>query len=291
MKLARFRYQDRQGIGIVDGKTIIDCSGAHASLQTIPDILQAGEAGRRRLQALADDNAPRYQLDKVDLLAPIPRPGKFLCVGLNYMDHIEETGAKQPEYPKIFNKQITCVNGPGAHVDIPRVSGKVDYEGELGMVIGRRCRHVSREQAPEVIGGYLIVNDVSVRDWQVHSSTWTMGKSFDTHGPTGPWLVTADEIGDPHRLDVKTWVNEDLRQDTNTRHLLFTCYYLVEYLSTAFTLEPGDIIATGTSGGVGFKMDPPAWLKDGDTVRIEIEDIGVLENRFGAESEDSAFIE
>jgi len=291
MKLARFHYEDRQGIGIVDGDSIIDCSSADATLQTIPDILQAGARGRARLQSLADGNAPRYPLDQVTLLAPVPKPGKFLAVGLNYLDHIEETGAKQPERPTIFNKQTTCVNHPGAPVHIPRVSHKVDYEGELGMVIGRRCRHVSRDQAPEVIGGYVVVNDVSVRDWQVHSPTWTMGKSFDTHGPNGPWLVTADEIGDPHRLDLKTLVNGEVRQDTNTRHLLFDCYTLVEYLSTAFTLEPGDIITTGTSSGVAFKMDPPPWLKAGDTVRIEIEDIGVLENPFLDEPEDTTFIE
>ena len=289
MKLARFRTGDREGIGIVQDNEILDCSDAGEGLGTIPDILQAGEEGRRRLQAAAGGRS--YALEEVALLAPVPKPGKFLCVGLNYLDHIEETGAKLPERPKIFNKQSTCVNDPGAPVHIPRISDKVDYEGELGMVIGRRCRHVTKDQAAEVIGGYLIVDDVTVRDWQVHSSTWTMGKSFDTHGPTGPWLVTADEIGDPHRLDLKTWVNGELRQDTNTRNLLFNCYVLVEYLSTAFTLEPGDIISTGTSSGVGFMMDPPVFLKAGDVVRIEIEDIGVLENPFIAEPEDTIFIE
>lgn len=291
MKLARFHIEDNQSIGIVDGDSVIDCSSADASLQTIPDILQAGERGRSRLQSLAGGNAPRYPLDQVTLLAPVPRPGKFLAVGMNYLDHIEETGGKPPRYPKIFNKQSTCVIGPDEPVHIPRVSGQVDYEGELGMVIGRRCRHVTKEQAPEVIGGYLIVNDVSVRDWQVHTSTWTMGKSFDTHGPTGPWLVTADELGDPHRLELKTLVNSELRQHTNTRNLLFDCYTLVEYLSTAFTLEPGDIIATGTSSGVAFMQEPPPWLKAGDTVRIEIEDIGVMENAFVDEPEDTTFIE
>jgi 2-keto-4-pentenoate hydratase/2-oxohepta-3-ene-1,7-dioic acid hydratase in catechol pathway len=164
----------------------------------------------------------------------------------------------------------------------------VDYEGELGIVIGHRCRHVPKERAAGVIGGFLVVNDVSARDWQAHSPTWTMGKSFDTHGPTGPWVVTADEVGDPHRLAIRTWVNGELRQDSNTRHLLFNCYDLVEYLSTAFTLEPGDIIATGTSGGVGFKMSPPCYLEPGDTVRIEIEAVGVLENAVVAEPVENA---
>ena len=159
------------------------------------------------------------------------------------------------------------------------------------MVIGRRCRHVTSLEAPGVIGGFLVVNDVSVRDWQAHSATWTMGKSFDTHGPIGPWVVTADELGNPHGLDIRTWVNGELRQNSNTRHLLFNCYDLVAYLSTAFTLEPGDIIATGTSGGVGFKMSPPSYIGVGDTVRIEIQGIGVLENPVTAEPADSAFIE
>lgn len=291
MKLALFQTGNRHGIGIIQDNEIIDCSDITDLPDSIPAILQAGDEARRQLDTVVKGNTPRYDLEAITLLPPVPRPGKFLCVGLNYLDHIEETGNQPPEYPTIFNKQSTCVIGPGASIEKPRVSDKLDYEGELGMVIGRRCRHVPKERAHEVIGGYLVVNDVSVRDWQSHSPTWTMGKSFDTHGPTGPWLVTNDEIGDPHRLDVKTRVNDELRQDTNTRHLLFTCYDLVAYLSTAFTLEPGDIIATGTSSGVGFRMEPRGYIKAGDTVRIGIEGIGTLENPVVEEPEDSAFIE
>lgn len=291
MKLALFQTGNRRGIGIIQDNEVIDCSDVVDLPDSIPAILQAGDEARRQLDAVIKGNTPRYDLEAITLLPPIPRPGKFLCVGLNYLDHIEETGNRPPEYPTIFNKQSTCVIGPGASIEKPRVSDKLDYEGELGMVIGRRCRHVPKKRAHEVIGGYLVVNDVSVRDWQSHSPTWTMGKSFDTHGPTGPWLVTNDEIGDPHRLDVKTRVNDELRQDTNTRHLLFTCYDLVAYLSTAFTLEPGDIIATGTSSGVGFRMEPRGYIKAGDTVRIEIEGIGTLENPVVDEPEDTAFIE
>ncbi len=292
MKLALFQAGVEPRIGIVDGDEIIDCGGRDNGIpDTIPAILQGGEETRGRLQTVLAGKPRRHELAGVTLLPPVPRPGKFLCVGLNYLDHIEETGNTPPDRPTIFNKQSTCVIGPGAGIHKPRVSDKLDYEGELGMVIGRRCRHVSRQQAPGVIGGYLVVNDVSVRDWQGHSPTWTMGKSFDTHGPVGPWLVTADEIGDPHRLDIRTWVNDDLRQDSNTRHLLFTCYDLVEYLSTAFTLEPGDIIATGTSSGVGFRMEPRGYIKAGDTVRIEIEDIGTLENPVIDEPAETTFIE
>ena len=278
MKLARFRKGSQTGIAIVDGTALLDCSGLSAADSGLVSLLQHDARARAELQAAAERRGSRFPLADVTLLQPIERPGKFLCVGLNYLDHIEETGQKRPGRPTIFNKQTTCVIGPGAPIHKPRASEQVDYEGEFAVVIGRRCRHVSREQAAEVIGGFMIVNDVSARDWQAHSPTWTMGKSFDTHGPIGPWVVTADEIGDPHRLDIKTWVNGELRQSSNTRQLLFNCYDLVEYLSTAFTLEPGDIIATGTPGGVGFKMSPPRYLAAGDTVRIEIGGIGILEN-------------
>jgi 2-keto-4-pentenoate hydratase/2-oxohepta-3-ene-1,7-dioic acid hydratase in catechol pathway len=290
MKLARFQVGGRTSIGVVENGRVMDCNEIGSAPGDIPAILQLGEEARGALQQAARKSGASYALDEVTLLAPIPKPGKFLCVGLNYLDHIEETGAKRPVRPTIFNKQSTCVIGPGAAIHKPRASEQLDYEGELAIVIGRRCRHVTKAQAPRVIGGFMVVNDVSTRDWQAHSPTWTMGKSFDTHGPTGPWVVTADEIGDPHQLDIKTWVNGELRQNSNTRQLLFNCYDLVEYLSTAFTLEPGDIIATGTSGGVGFKMTPPRYIGAGDTVRIEIQRIGVLENSVVAEPDDTAFI-
>jgi 2-keto-4-pentenoate hydratase/2-oxohepta-3-ene-1,7-dioic acid hydratase in catechol pathway len=168
---------------------------------------------------------------------------------------------------------------------MPRVSSALDYEGELGFVIGRRCRHVPRERAHEAIAGYLVVNDVTVRDWQLRIPTWTMGKSFDTHGPLGPWLTTADELGDPHGLRLRTWVNDELRQDSVTKHLIFDCFALVEHLSTAFTLEPGDVVSTGTPSGVGMAMKPPRLLKVGDRVRVEIEGLGALDNPVIAEPE------
>jgi 2-keto-4-pentenoate hydratase/2-oxohepta-3-ene-1,7-dioic acid hydratase in catechol pathway len=155
----------------------------------------------------------------------------------------------------------------------------LDYEGELAVIIGKRCRHVPRDRALEVIAGFTIVNDVSVRDWQLRAQTFQIGKSFDTHGPCGPYLVTPDEVVDPHNLNLRTWVNDELRQDSNTRHLIFDCFEQIEHLSTAFTLEPGDVLATGTPAGVGMSMKPPRYLQAGDVVRIEIEKLGVLENR------------
>ena len=221
------------------------------------------------------------------LEAPIRRPPKVLAVGLNYADHVRETGREAPKVPMIFNKQATSVTGPTGAVHVPRASDRVDWEGELAFVIGKRCRHVPRDRAASVIAGYTIVNDVSVRDWQMRVPTFTMGKSFDTHCPLGPVIVTPDEIGDPHALDLRTWVNDDLRQSSNTRELIFDCYYLVEHLSTAFTLEPGDVVSTGTPSGVGDAMSPPVFLKPGDVVRVAIDGIGELRNPVIAEPADT----
>jgi 2-keto-4-pentenoate hydratase/2-oxohepta-3-ene-1,7-dioic acid hydratase in catechol pathway len=228
----------------------------------------------------------RHALEDCRLLAPA-RPRKFLGIGLNYADHIAESSMEAPEFPVFFNKQSTCVVGPGNDVHMPRVSNLLDYEGELAIVIGERCRHVSEEEAPEVIAGYTITNDLSVRDWQLRTPTMTLGKSFDTHGPLGPWIVTADELGDPHALSIKTWVNDELRQDGNTGEMIYDCFQQVAHLSQAFTLEPGDVIATGTPAGIGAVRQPfpEGLLKVGDTVRIEIEGIGTLENTVVEEPE------
>jgi 2-keto-4-pentenoate hydratase/2-oxohepta-3-ene-1,7-dioic acid hydratase in catechol pathway len=225
------------------------------------------------------DSDERHALDEVRLLAPV-LPRKFLAIGLNYADHIAESGMEAPEFPVFFNKQQTCVAGPGDDVHMPRVSTLLDYEGELALVIGTRCRHVPVERAREVIAGYTISNDVSVRDWQLRSPTMTMGKSFDTHGPLGPWIVTPDELGDPHDLSIKTYVNDELRQDGTTAEMIYDCFQQVAHLSEAFTLEPGDVIATGTPAGIGAIRQPfpEGLLKVGDVVRIEIEGIGELRN-------------
>lgn len=286
MKLVTFLHKGKQMTGAVAGDGIIP-----AAIRHMTDLLASGHNALQPLRESMDKNSDHIPLSEVTLLAPVPRPGKYFGVSLNYADHIEETGLDRPEYPTFFTKQSTCVIGPGDPIHRPRVSEKLDYEGELGIIIGRRCRHVTKKQARNIIGGYTICNDVSVRDWQMRSHTWTLGKSFDTHGPVGPWIVTPDEIGDPHQLDIRTWVNDDLRQSFNTKHLIFDCYDLVEYLSTVMTLEPGDIIATGTSSGVGVKMKPRGYMKAGDRVRVEIEKIGVLENPVIEEPDDTVFID
>jgi 2-keto-4-pentenoate hydratase/2-oxohepta-3-ene-1,7-dioic acid hydratase in catechol pathway len=225
------------------------------------------------------DTSLRHPLEEIRLLAPVI-PRKYLAIGLNYADHIAESGMQAPEFPVFFNKQATCVVGPGEDVHMPRVSTLLDYEGELALVIGTRCRHVPVESAHEVIAGYTVANDVTVRDWQLRTPTMTIGKSFDTHGPLGPWLVTPDELGDPHDLSIKTYVNDELRQDGSTREMIYDCYQQVSHLSEAFTLEPGDVIATGTPAGIGAVRQPfpEGLLKVGDVVRIEIEGIGELRN-------------
>jgi len=288
MKLIAFTHNNKKQIGAVEDEYVIpvDDDGP----DNLIDFFTAGDAVRQQLEDRLSSGDHRIALEDISLEAPIPRPPKFFGVALNYADHIEEIGMEQPEYPTLFNKQSTCVIGPGQAIHKPRISDKLDYEGELGLVIGKRCRHVPRDRAKEVVAGYTICNDVTVRDWQARSHTWTLGKSFDTHGPIGPWIVTADEITDPHSLDIKTWVNEELRQSSNTKYLIFDCDYLIEYLSTVMTLEPGDIIATGTSSGVGVKMKPRGYMKPGDVVRIEIEKIGVLENPV-IEEPDTAFID
>jgi 2-keto-4-pentenoate hydratase/2-oxohepta-3-ene-1,7-dioic acid hydratase in catechol pathway len=278
MKLATFTHDGTTRIGAVDGDEMVDLAAAAPALPSpMVAFLEAGpEALAAAHAAMAD--GPRIPLADLRLEAPIARPPKFLAVGLNYADHAAEAGLERPRYPTVFNKQSTCVTGPTDPIHVPRASHVVDYEGELGFVIGRRCRHVSRDDAIDVIAGALVVNDVTVRDWQLRIPTWTMGKSFDTHGPIGPWIVTPDELPDPHQLRLRTWVNGELRQESSTKELIFDCFALVEHLSTAFTLEPGDIVATGTPAGVGITMKPPQLLKAGDVVRVGIEGIGEIEN-------------
>lgn len=284
MKLVSFVYQGQRGIGALTDLGIVATNGALPN--DMIAFLQAGAPAKTALQALVDSDAPRIPLSEIKLLAPIPRPGKFLGIGLNYADHISETGRDKPEYPTFFTKQSSCVIANGDAIHVPDISEKVDYEGELAFVIGKRCKHVPLERAHEVIAGYTICNDVTVRDWQQRTPTWTLGKSFDTHGPMGPWLVTADEIADPHKLSLKTWVDGELRQNANTGEMIFNCHEMVAYLSQAMTLEPGDVISTGTPAGVGVKMKPRGYLKPGQTVRIEIEGLGALTNPVIAEQND-----
>jgi 2-keto-4-pentenoate hydratase/2-oxohepta-3-ene-1,7-dioic acid hydratase in catechol pathway len=245
--------------------------------------LIAGWAGLAdRVQPLAR-RAPDHPLSAVRLLPAIRCPRNIFAIGLNYADHIAESGLERPSHQVWFSKASTAINGPYDPIELPAVSEQLDYECELVAVIGRRCRNVPRHRAKEVIFGYCVGNDVSVRDWQLRTSQWVVGKSFDTHAPIGPWITTATDV-DPHTLDIRTVVNGELRQQSNTRQLVFDCYAQVEYLSQAVTLEPGDLLFTGTCGGVAAAHKPPRWLKAGDVVRVEIDGLGAIENRVQAGS-------
>ena len=289
MKLVTFIINNETRIGAVVDTEIVDARGCTELPQSMPDFLNFGNQALLLMNELINSGNNRYPLEDIKLLPPVPRPGKYLGISLNYADHIDETGLDKPEYPTFFNKQSTCVIAHSQPIHRPRVSEKLDYEGEMAFIIGKRCRHVPKERAHEVIAGYTVANDVSVRDWQFRSPTFTLGKSFDTHGPLGPWLVTPDEIGDPHNLDIKTWIDNDLRQSSNTRHMIFDCYEMIAYLSTVMTLEPGDVFATGTPAGVGVKMKPRGYMLPGQTVKIEIEKIGTLVNPVIDEPEDTTF--
>lgn len=279
MKLVTFAHNGATRIGSVEGDAVVDFSANGSGLpQDMLTFLEQGNTALAAARSACASGHGRLALADVRLESPILRPPKILAVGLNYSDHVEETGMPTPQVPMIFNKQSTSATGPYSGIHLPAESVELDYEGELGVVIGKRCRRVSKDRAAEVIAGYTVVNDVSVRDWQMASATFTMGKSWDTHCPMGPYLVTADEVPDPHTLDLRTWVNGELRQSSNTKYLIFNCFDIVEHLSTAFTLEPGDVIPTGTPSGVAMGMDPKAWLVPGDVVRITIDQVGTIEN-------------
>lgn len=289
MKLITFTEHHRRRIGAVVGESVVDFAAALPHLpQTMVTFLRAGQAAMDEAKTAVAAGWHRLALSKVRLEAPVPRPGKVLAIGLNYADHVREGGRAMPEHQIWFSKQATCIVGPGDAIKIPKVSDKIDYEAELCVVIGRRCRHVPRARAHEVIAGYMCGNDVSVRDWQQRSPTMMMGKGFDTHGPTGPWIVTPDEAGDVSRLRVRCLVNGQVLQHASTAEMIFDIPAQIEHLTAAFTLEPGDVIFTGTPAGVGIYRKPPVLLKAGDRVRVEIEGVGALEN--SCEAEDGATI-
>ena len=281
MKLARFDAGKGPRCGVVVGDAVLDLVEAGCGYSEMMQIIGGGAAALDAVAASVAENPAQHALQDVRLLAPVPRPGKYLAIGMHYRKHADEAekfGIAVPEHQVWFNKQTTCVSGPFDEID-PGVTEKLDYEAELGLVIGTAAKGVDRSRALEHVFGYFVANDVSARDWQMHSPTFTMGKSFDTHGPIGPWIVTADEIPDPQNLELRCYVNNELRQHANTRDMLHGIARQIEYLSTAFTLEPGDLIATGTPEGVGFAADPPLYLQPGDVVRCEIDGIGAIENR------------
>jgi 2-keto-4-pentenoate hydratase/2-oxohepta-3-ene-1,7-dioic acid hydratase in catechol pathway len=289
VRLATFRRAPgaEKRLGRIDGAEVLDLSLAAPQLpRTMLELLQGG---RELLAAAAEvEGSPAHRLALPDVVleAPIANPQKFLAIGMNYKEHAEEArraGIAVPTSQLWFNKQVSCIHGPRAPIHLPRVSKALDYEGELGVVIRRRCHGVSSAEAPGYIAGFLVCNDVSVRDWQMRSPTFTLGKSFPTHGPIGPWITTVDEIADPEALDLRLFVNGELRQSARTSDMVYGIAEQIAYLSTAMILEPGDVLATGTPSGVGVAKTPPRFLEVGDVVRVEIDGLGHLENRVIAE--------
>jgi 2-keto-4-pentenoate hydratase/2-oxohepta-3-ene-1,7-dioic acid hydratase in catechol pathway len=278
MKLVNFLSKGEKNIGALldDGVCSFKSISDKYSMSMLEFIEQIDELSPE-VSKFINSNPEVIPLSEIEFLPIIERPGKVLAVGLNYKDHAKETGMDLPKVPMIFTKQSTSVLGHRGEIHKPKVSDAVDYEGEMAFVIGKKCRHVSKEEALDVIAGVTICNDVSVRDWQIASPTFTMGKSFDTHCPIGPYIATMDEISDIHNLKIKTYVNDELRQDSCTDQLIFDCFDLIEHITKAFTLEPGDIIATGTSSGVGVVLGK--YLVPNDVVRIELENVGTLENK------------
>ncbi|MGA9028706.1 MAG: fumarylacetoacetate hydrolase family protein [Steroidobacteraceae bacterium] len=276
MKLCRFTQGGSTRIGKVVGDQVVDLSQVAGVTGSMRALLGNFPALRAALEA---ERGPGITLERIRLAAPIDDPQKFLAIGMNYQAHADEAAAAGIPVPKSqlwFNKQVSCITGPRNPIELPKVSDKLDYEAELAFVIGKRCRHVPKAQARTVVAGYLVANDVSVRDWQARSPTYTLGKSFDTHGPIGPWITTDDEVADPHALDMRLTVNGEERQHSSTGGMIYDIYDQIAYLSTVMTLEPGDLISTGTPSGVGIASG--RFLKTGDVVRVEIGELGAIEN-------------
>jgi 2-keto-4-pentenoate hydratase/2-oxohepta-3-ene-1,7-dioic acid hydratase in catechol pathway len=278
MRLVTYERNGQRSIGVLTDAGVIDLPAASGGALPVDmlTLLQGGEAALRQAKEAAA-KGQAVPLAQVRLLAPVPRPGKIIGIGLNYADHAAEGGREKPKYPMIFTKAVSAVIGDGEPIRIPRVTQMVDFEGELAVVIGKRAKDVSPENALDYVAGYTICNDVSGRDYQQRSSP-TAGKSFDTFAPLGPAIVTRDEVPDPHVLDIRTVVSGEEMQHSNTRHLIFNVNYLIDYLSHIFPLEPGDVISTGTPAGVGLLRTPPRFLRPDDTVRIEVEKVGALQN-------------
>ncbi len=278
MKLCTYTAAGQTRTGIVVGDTVID-SGVPG---TMIDLIRDWDALKPALEvrAAAGGGVP---LASVKLEAPVQRPGKIWAIGLNYADHIAESNMATPERQVWFTKAVTSINAPYDPIEIAKGTFTADYEVELVAVVGKGGKHVSAADAAGAIFGYCVGNDVTERMWQHAGPQWSLGKSFDTHAPIGPWIVTADEVGDPHALGLRCFVNGEKRQDSNSRHLVFNIWQQVEHLSTGMTLEPGDVIFTGTPGGVGAAMDPRQFLKAGDVVRCEIDGLGHIEGTMVAE--------
>ena len=280
MKLVRFRTADSTALGVVKGDGIVPLAALGVTAPTMLALIETGPTALEAIRAALPAATAVIAMADAELLAPIEKPGKYLAIGMNYGKHLEEAdrlGVARSTHQVWFNKQTTCIVGPNDAI-VPGPTEKLDYEVELGVVIGTSAKNVSETDALNHVFGYFVANDVSARDYQFHSQTMMMGKSFDTHGPIGPWIVTADEIPDPQTLDLKCFVNGEQRQSSNTANMIASVRQQIAYVTTAFTLEPGDLIATGTPEGVGVGMEPQVFLQPGDVVRCEIEKIGTIEN-------------
>jgi 2-keto-4-pentenoate hydratase/2-oxohepta-3-ene-1,7-dioic acid hydratase in catechol pathway len=280
-------FRNRKGVpepGVVSGENVIGL--AAAGFPDMLSIIAGGAQARSRVNAFvaAPPSEAVAALGSVKLMAPIPRPPKIICVGLNYRDHAAESKMELPKVPTIFAKFPTSVLAPGGEIVLPKASTRPDYEAEFAFVIGNGGRHIAPEKWQEHVFGYTVLNDVSARDFQTATTQWMMGKTFDTFCPFGPWIVSADEVADPHALDIKLTIGGEVLQCSNTRELIFRIPDLVAYLSSVFTLEPGDLVATGTPAGVGFARKPPRYLKPGEEVVVSIEGLGELRNPVVAES-------
>ncbi len=280
MRLVSYEAAGQAHAGLLIGESVVDL--APAGFSSVLGAIENTDLWQTKVKRLAT-GGKRLSLSSVKLLAPIPTPRKLICVGLNYLDHAKETNSEVPKVATIFNKFATTVIGPEQDVVLPKVSNQVDYEAELAFVIGKGGRHIAAEDWQEHVFGYTIVNDISARDYQKATSQWLMGKTFDTFAPMGPSIVTADEIPDPHNLKISLRLNGKTMQDSNTKELIFKIPELIAFLSSVFTLEPGDIVSTGTPAGVGFSRKPPIFLKPGDEMVVSIEHIGELKNSTVAE--------
>jgi ureidoglycolate lyase len=279
VKLLRFSIAGEQPrLGALVAGSVVPLDSARVGHSDLKGLIADWARMEAEVTLLVDSNPERIPLNSVRLHAPIMRPGKIFAIGLNYADHIAESKMDTPANQVWFTKAVTSVNGPYDPVEIPSEPSHIDYEVELVAIIGKGGRDIAREDAASAVFGYCVGNDFTERMWQHRTQQWSLGKSFDTHAPFGPWITTADEVPDPHSLDIRAWVGDELRQDSNTRHLVFDIWDQIAHLSHAMTLEPGDLIFTGTPGGVGAAMDPRRFLQAGEVVRVEIEGLGTLEN-------------
>src|SRR5580692_662178 len=283
MKLVTFAVDGSSQPGVLLDSSVLGLRAA--GFASTLDLIALWPDARARVEEWIKERpvAQLAPLSSVKLLAPIPRPPKIICVGLNYRDHALESNMEIPKVPTIFSKYATAVIGPGDTIRLPRVSTKPDYEAEFAVIIGKGGRHIPAGAWKEHVFGYTNLNDVSARDYQMATSQWMMGKTFDTFAPMGPAIVTADEIPDPHALDIQMIINGEVLQSSNTSQMVFRIADLIEHISSVFTLEPGDIISTGTPAGVGEAKKPPRWLRPGDKVVVRISGIPELSNEVRAE--------